>query len=126
MLLLFHIYTGIKKINDNGAGYVSSVELNDGQILKCDILFCGIGSTYFTDFLKGSGIAMQPDGSVETNEFLQTNIPNVYAGGDIAYAPVWSYHNRKVAIGKFSFVLLPKKTSFCFTFFVKKNVRINE
>lgn len=120
MLLLFHIYTGIKKINDNGAGYVSSVELNDGQILKCDILFCGIGSTYFTDFLKGSGIAMQPDGSVETNEFLQTNIPNVYAGGDIAYAPVWSYHNRKVAIGKFSFVLLPNENFISLHFFCKK------
>ncbi|XP_066144859.1 apoptosis-inducing factor 3 [Euwallacea fornicatus] len=91
----------IKKINDNGEGFVSSVELTDGQILKCDILFCGIGSTYFTDFLKGSGLNMQPDGTVETNEYLQTNIPNVYAGGDIAYAPVWSHHNRKVAIGHY-------------------------
>ncbi|ENN75039.1 hypothetical protein YQE_08354, partial [Dendroctonus ponderosae] len=90
---------GIKKIN--GSGAVSSVELNDGQILKCDILFCGIGSSYFTDFLKGSGVELQPDGSIETNEFMQTNVPNVYAGGDIAYAPVWSYHNRKVAIGHY-------------------------
>lgn len=80
------------------------MELNDGQILKCDILFCGIGSSYFTDFLRGSGVELQDDGSVETNEFLQTNVPNVFAGGDIAYAPVWSHHNRKVAIGK---ALLP-------------------
>lgn len=93
-------FLGIKKINDNGQGAVSSVELNDGQILNCDILFCGIGSGYFTDFLKGSGVELMPDGSIEVDEYMRTNVPNVFAGGDIAYAPVWSYHNRKVAIGK--------------------------
>ncbi|CAH1129431.1 unnamed protein product [Ceutorhynchus assimilis] len=92
---------GIKKINANSAGAVSSVELSDGQILKCDILLCGIGSTYCTEFLKGSGINMRPDGSVEVNEFMQTNIPNVYCGGDIAYAPVWSHNNTKACIGHY-------------------------
>lgn len=93
--------SGIKKINDNGEGAISSVELNDGQILKADILFMGIGSGYYTEFLKGSGVELQPDGSIETNQYLQTNIPDVYAGGDIAYSPVWSYHDRKVAIGHY-------------------------
>ncbi|KAL1489370.1 hypothetical protein ABEB36_014281 [Hypothenemus hampei] len=92
---------GIKKINDNGQGAVSSVELNDGQILPCEILFCGIGSDFSTDFLQNSEVELQPDGSVETNEFLQTNVPDIYAGGDIAYAPVWSHNNQKVAIGHY-------------------------
>lgn len=93
--------SGLKKINTNDEGAVSSVELLDGEILKCDILFSGIGSDYFTDFLKGSGVEIKPDGSIETNEFLQTNVPNVYAGGDIACAPVWSSNNKKIAIGHY-------------------------
>ncbi|XP_076255829.1 apoptosis-inducing factor 3 isoform X2 [Rhynchophorus ferrugineus] len=94
-------HSGIKKINDNGEGAISSVELKDGQILKADILFMGTGSTYYTDFLKGSGVELRPDGTIETNEYLQTNDPNVYVGGDIAYSPVWSHHNNKVAIGHY-------------------------
>ncbi|KAF7279296.1 hypothetical protein GWI33_007429 [Rhynchophorus ferrugineus] len=72
-------HSGIKKINDNGEGAISSVELKDGQILKADILFMGTGSTYYTDFLKGSGVELRPD----------------------AYSPVWSHHNNKVAIGHY-------------------------
>ncbi|XP_050316077.1 apoptosis-inducing factor 3-like isoform X2 [Anthonomus grandis grandis] len=93
--------SGIKTINENEQGAVSSVELTDGTILKCDFLFCGIGSNFATDFLEGSGINVRPDGSVEVNEYLQTNIADVYVGGDIAYAPVWSHHNQKSAIGHY-------------------------
>lgn len=61
----------------------------------------GIGSTYATDFIKNSGVEMRPDGTIETDEYLQTNVPEVFVGGDIAYAPVWSHNNQKSAIGHF-------------------------
>lgn len=69
--------------------------------MKAHLLILGIGSTFYTDFLKGSGIAIRPDGTIETNEFLQTNYPDVYVGGDIAYSPVWCHGNEKAAIGHF-------------------------
>jgi len=72
-----------------------------GTTLKADLLICGIGSTYYTDFLKGSGIEMMPNGTIETDEYLQTNDPDVYVGGDIAYSPVWSSGDHKSDIGHY-------------------------
>ncbi|KAF5279943.1 hypothetical protein FQR65_LT15125 [Abscondita terminalis] len=77
------------------------VKLNDGAILKADICILGIGSTLNTEFLKGSGISMTSYGAVDVNEYLQTNVPNVFAGGDIAFAPIWSHGNNKGSIGHY-------------------------
>ncbi|XP_049825154.1 apoptosis-inducing factor 3 isoform X3 [Aethina tumida] len=99
--ILFQTKSGLKKCNGDCNNNVTSVELVDGTILKADVVIMGTGSTYYTDFLKGSGIEMRPDGTIECNEKLQTNIPDVFVGGDIAYAPVWSYGNNKSAIGHY-------------------------
>ncbi|KAG5870987.1 hypothetical protein JTB14_013458 [Gonioctena quinquepunctata] len=100
----------IAKINGS-AGSVESVELSNGTILPANLLLLGIGSTLNTDFLKGSGIVLRPDGTIETNEYLQTNLPDVYVGGDIAYAPVWCYGNEKAAIGHFGLAHYLGKTA---------------
>ncbi|XP_050316078.1 apoptosis-inducing factor 3-like [Anthonomus grandis grandis] len=97
----FILNSELKTINKNDQEAVSSVELINGTTLNCDFLFCGIGSTYETDFLKDSGIEIRPDGAIEVDEYLQTNIPDVYVGGDIAYAPVWSNHDQKANIGHY-------------------------
>jgi pyruvate/2-oxoglutarate dehydrogenase complex dihydrolipoamide dehydrogenase (E3) component len=34
--------------------------------------------------LKKLGVALNPDGTIKTNEWLQTAIPNIYAAGDVA------------------------------------------
>lgn len=34
--------------------------------------------------LEGLGLALNPQGTVQVNEFLQTNFPNIYACGDVA------------------------------------------
>lgn len=91
----------ITEIKDNGKGNVTEVVLKDGSTLPADIVIMGVGSTFATEFLKDSGIELRPDGSIETDEYLQTNIPDVLVGGDIAYAPVWSHNNQKAAIGHY-------------------------
>ncbi|XP_023018677.2 apoptosis-inducing factor 3 isoform X1 [Leptinotarsa decemlineata] len=93
--------SGIVRVIEDGGGNVTAVELKDGSTLKADLVIMGVGSTYYTDFLKNSGIEMQPDGSIETNNYLQTNVPDVFVGGDIAYAPVWSHGGKKSAIGHY-------------------------
>lgn len=80
-------------------GVLKSVQLTNGTILPADVLIIGVGTTFNTEFLKESGIQLQPDGSVTVNDRLQTNISSVFAGGDIAYAPVFSYRNKPAAIG---------------------------
>ncbi|CAG9559290.1 unnamed protein product [Danaus chrysippus] len=84
---------------DGENGYIKSVELANGSVLPADMLILGVGTTYYTDYLKGSGVNMRPDGSIEVNEMLETNVKNVYAGGDIAYAPVFALNNAKSTIG---------------------------
>ncbi|KAJ3651186.1 hypothetical protein Zmor_017239 [Zophobas morio] len=93
--------SGFARIIDDGTGKVGKVELVDGTVLDADMVAMGVGSSCLTDFLKGSGVDLRSDGTVEVNEFLQSNNQSVYVGGDIAYAPVWSHNNQKAAIGHY-------------------------
>lgn len=80
---------------------LTNILLNDGSTIKSDVLIMGVGSTFYTEFLQNSGIEMNADGSVTVNEYLETNIKGVYAGGDIARAPVYVSDNEKFTIGHY-------------------------
>lgn len=96
----FRMSNGIKRcIGENGV--LSSVELNSGEVLKADLAIIGIGSLLYTDFLKTSGVETNENGSVTVNEYLETDVPDIYAGGDIAHAPVFSIGNKKATIGHY-------------------------
>lgn len=96
----FIMNSGIKRcIAENGR--LTSVELNDGSILKADICVMGVGSSLYTEFLRGSGVIINPNGSIDTDLYLETNIRDIYVGGDIANAPVFSLDQRKVNIGHY-------------------------
>lgn len=96
----FRMNSGIKKcLGENGV--LSSVELDSGEVLKADLAIIGIGSTLYTDFLSKSDVEVNPDGSVTVDEFLQTNVKDIYAGGDIAHAPVFSIDGKKATIGHY-------------------------
>lgn len=94
----FQFGTTITKCNgENGA--ITSVELDNGTTIPADMLILGVGTTFYTDFLKESGIALEPNGAVNVNEKLETSVENIYAGGDIAYAPVFAAGNKQMSIG---------------------------
>lgn len=97
----FRMQNGIKRCIEKN-GILTAVELNDGDELKCDICIMGTGSSLYTDFLKDSGIRVNKNGSIDTNIFLQTNIPDIYVGGDIANAPVFSIGNNLATIGHYA------------------------
>ncbi|XP_055716461.1 apoptosis-inducing factor 3-like isoform X2 [Phlebotomus papatasi] len=82
-------------------GKLCSVQLADGQIIRADICIMGTGSTLYTDFMKTSGVELNPDGSVDTDLFLEANVQNVYVGGDIANAPVYSIGLDRATIGHY-------------------------
>lgn len=92
----------IAKIISNDEMKVSQVELTDGTVLPADIVILGIGSTFYTDWLKSSGIEMLENGAIVVDKYLKTNIDSVFAGGDIAYAPVFSSNNESKTIGHFA------------------------
>ncbi|XP_058797475.1 apoptosis-inducing factor 3-like isoform X2 [Phymastichus coffea] len=73
---------------DDDPGVVGQVMLSDKTVLPADIVIFGVGSTLYTNWLKGSRVKLRDDGCVEVDDYLSTNVKNVYAGGDIAHAPV--------------------------------------
>lgn len=91
----FVMNNGIKECIGNDDGTLKAVKLNDGSELKAEVLIMGVGTTFNTEFLKGSGIAINSNGSIDTNQYLETNIPDVYVGGDIANAPMLNTDNRE-------------------------------
>lgn len=85
----FEMKNGIKKCIGNHKGEIEQIELNDGKILQADILILACGSVLNTAFLKDSGLVINKDGSIDTNEFLETTVnSDVYVGGDIANSPI--------------------------------------
>ncbi|XP_047033237.1 apoptosis-inducing factor 3-like isoform X1 [Helicoverpa zea] len=94
----FQFETTIVKCNGEN-GVIKSVELANGTTLPADLLILGVGTTVNTGFLQDSGIALEGNGAVTVNDKLETNVKNVYAGGDIAFAPVFAHGNKNMAIG---------------------------
>ncbi|MHA2202272.1 MAG: FAD-dependent oxidoreductase [Candidatus Hodarchaeales archaeon] len=64
------------------------VILNNGQIITTDLVQISIGVVPATGMFKDTKLERLPNGAIITNEFMQTNIPHVYAAGDCAS----SYH----------------------------------
>ena len=63
-------------------GHVSAVELTDGDVLDADLVVIGIGSRPASDWLVGSGVAI--DNGVLCDGFGRTSEPHVWALGDVA------------------------------------------
>ncbi|MHB1499487.1 MAG: FAD-dependent oxidoreductase, partial [Acidimicrobiales bacterium] len=64
------------------SGRVEQVRLSDGTILAADLVVVGIGVTPRTELAAGAGLELR-DGIV-TDEYLATNVPGIYAAGDVA------------------------------------------
>ena len=67
-------------VRDNGA--ISAVRTGGGQTLDVDMLGAGLGMTMNLELIKDTPV--QTRDGILTNEFLETNVPGVFAAGDIA------------------------------------------
>ena len=72
---------GVAEVRGTG-GCVNEVELSDGGVLEADLVVVGIGSRPATDWLVGSGVAL--DNGVLCDEVGRTSEPDVWALGDVA------------------------------------------
>lgn len=63
-------------------GAVGAVKTKSGKRYECDVVGVGIGIISDLGWLSGSGIKINQ--AIETNEYLETSLPDVYAAGDCA------------------------------------------
>ena len=77
----------------DGKDSLSSVTLEDGQKFPCDMLVAGVGATPVTELFAKTGITN--DNGIAVNEFLETNLPQIYAAGDVANYPDQIFKKRR-------------------------------
>lgn len=76
-----HLGVGVESYLDNGTR-VTGVVLRDGTHLPADVVVAGIGMEPATDWLHGSGLAL--DNGVLCDHGCVTTIPSVVTVGDVA------------------------------------------
>jgi NAD(P)H-nitrite reductase large subunit len=64
-----------------GRTYAETLELDSGEIIGADIFISATGITPLIGFLHGTGIHFNK--GILVNDNLRTNIPDIYAAGDI-------------------------------------------
>ncbi|XP_007906683.1 apoptosis-inducing factor 3 isoform X1 [Callorhinchus milii] len=80
-------------------GKVKEVVLKSGKVLRADVCVVGAGVVPATLFLKQSGINMDSKGFLPVNKLMQTNVPGVFAAGDVVTFPLAFRNNKKVNVG---------------------------
>ena len=89
----FHLGAGVASLENDAAGRVSAVILEDETVLPCDIVIVGIGIVPSVGALIAAG-AVGANG-VDVDEFCRTSLDDIYAVGDCA-AHSNRYANRAV------------------------------
>ena len=79
------IHTGAQVQSISRAGEALSLSLSSGASLSTDIVILATGIQPNLGFLNGSGIHV--DGGIVVDDRMQTNIPGIYAAGDVAAGP---------------------------------------
>ena len=63
---------------------INRVSLKTGELIDTDLIIIGIGVTPNTKLAKEIGINIGKSGAIQTNKYFETNIPHIYAIGDVA------------------------------------------
>jgi NAD(P)H-nitrite reductase large subunit len=89
-----NVRTGAKAIGVTDHGQELEIQLADGSSIMADHIVCAAGVKPNIDFLADSGIEV--DAGVLVDHSLQTNVPNIYAAGDVAQGPDRSTGEQQV------------------------------
>src|SRR5690606_10635855 len=86
--------TTLEKILSDDNGRARAVVTSEGEEIACDVVGICTGVKPNIDFLKNSGLEI--DRGILVDQYLQTNIPNVYAIGDCAQQREPLSHRKSV------------------------------
>lgn len=96
----------------DGAGVI----LEDGERLKAEIILVATGTRTNVEMIKGTGITVNR--GIPVNDFMETNVPDVYAAGDVAetrdavtgnvgLTPIWPNASVQGRIAAFNMAGIP-------------------
>lgn len=133
----FYFEKGIKQFEGED-GKVTEAVLSDDTRLPADLCVLGVGVVPATDFLKDSGIQMSDRGFISVDKLMKTNVPDVYAAGDIVEFPLFTVddkmanvqhwqmahaHGRTAALSIMGTPKEIKSVPFFWTMMYKKSIR---
>jgi len=65
-------------------GNITALELDNSEIISCDMVIMAVGVRAATAFLTGSGVELTERKAVKVDDYLATNVSGIYAAGDVA------------------------------------------
>jgi NADPH-dependent 2,4-dienoyl-CoA reductase/sulfur reductase-like enzyme len=88
------VLSGTKPVRLDGNGAVERAELDDGQTLSVDMVVMGVGIELDTELARNACLELDEEGALVVNGALQTSDPDIYAAGDIAAWPSFTFDKR--------------------------------
>ncbi|MBZ6495467.1 NAD(P)/FAD-dependent oxidoreductase [Natrinema longum] len=73
--------SGVDHFEVDDEGHVTAAVDPNGDRFECDFAGVAIGLNFNTEFLRGAGI--EQDNGIVVDEYMQTNVDDVYAAGDL-------------------------------------------
>ncbi|KAK8727294.1 hypothetical protein OTU49_009800 [Cherax quadricarinatus] len=95
---------GVTEFTDEN-GKLSGVLLDTEEMIEAEVAVVGVGVTPNTEFLEASDIARDERGYVPVNKYLETSVPGVFCGGDIASFPLFTEDGASVTISHWQVAL---------------------
>lgn len=90
------VRTGHRVVGGAAGAESVTLHLDDGSSLSADVAVLGLGIAPSTEWLAGSGIALEADGGVRANAQLLASAPHVWAAGDVVSYPDALFGRRRV------------------------------
>ena len=83
------VRTGARLVGFEGAGNVTGVKLEDGEVIPADAVLVGVGVLPNMELAAEAGLVC--GNGIVVDEQMRTSDPNVYAIGDVAWRPLVHY-----------------------------------
>ncbi len=92
----FKLGQKVTSVKKNGAGQLVTIEAakgGDGETLEADVVLVAIGRTPYTQGLglAEAGVKLDNRGRVIVDEHYQSNVPGIYAIGDVIEGPMLAH-----------------------------------
>ena len=88
-----HKVTGVKKLKTSVTVTVEPAKGGDASEIKCDVVLVSVGRRPYTDDLglDAVGVAMDEAGRVKVDGSFATNVPGIWAIGDVIEGPMLAH-----------------------------------